>query len=63
MIDTKFLSAELFRVSPLPTLEGENGQYKIKLTSDHGETKWLNITPEQMEAIEWILFGIKLIKQ
>lgn len=63
MINTKYISNELFQVAPLPILEGENGQIRIKLKSERGETKWLNVTPEQMEAIEWILMGNKLIKQ
>ncbi len=63
MINTKYISNELFQVAPLPILEGENGQIRIKLKSERGETKWLNVTPEQMEAIEWILMGNNLIKQ
>ena len=63
MINTKYISNELFQVAPLPILEGENGQIRIKLKSERGETKWLNVTPEQMEAIEWILMGNKQIKQ
>ena len=61
--DIKFISSELFHIAPLPILEGENGQFKMQLVSDSGRTKWLNISNEQMEAIEWILLGIKLIKQ
>lgn len=63
MTDAKYISTELFQVAPLPILEDNNGQIRIKLKSVCGETKWLNITPEQMEAIEWVLLGNKLIKQ
>lgn len=63
MTNTDYIYAELFQVAPLPVLEDNNGQIRIKLKSSQGETKWLNITPEQMEAIEWILLGNKLIKQ
>lgn len=63
MSNVNYISTELFQVAPLPILEDNNGQIRIKLKSVHGETKLLNITPEQMEAIEWILLGNKLIKQ
>ena len=62
-INTNYISTELIHVAPLPIQDGENGQFKLQLVSDSGRTKWLNISKEQMEAIEWILLGIKLIKQ
>ena len=62
-IDTKYVANELIHVAPLPIQDGDNGQFKLQLVSDSGRTKWLNISNEQMEAIEWILLGNKLIKQ
>ena len=62
-IDTKYVANELIYVAPLPIQDGDNGQFKLQLVSDSGRTKWLNISNEQMEAIEWILLGNKLIKQ
>ena len=48
----RYLNNELYAVAPLPVLEGGNGQFIIKIESDRGATRWLNITPKQFEAIE-----------
>lgn len=34
-----------------------NATYKIKITSEMGQTRWLNITTEQLNEIEEILVG------
>ena len=49
----RYLEAELEYVRLLSSaLEGGNGQFKIKICSELGSTRWLNITPKQFEAIE-----------
>lgn len=48
----RYLNNELYAVAPLPVLEGGNGQFKIKICSERGNTRWINITPKQFEAIE-----------
>ncbi len=50
-----YIETQLFQVAPLPILEGNNGQVRIKLISPQGKTNWLNITPEQHVEIEKIL--------
>lgn len=34
---------------------GDDVSYKLKITSVNGETKWLQITPQEMEQIKEIL--------
>ena len=48
----RYLVNELTHVAPLPVLEGGNGQFSIKICSERGNTRWINITPKQFEAIE-----------
>jgi len=33
----------------------ESERYRLKLTSDNGETKWLSITPETLAEVEAVL--------
>lgn len=40
-----------------PVLVENCGQIKLKIRSEKGETKWLNITAEQFLAIEDILIS------
>jgi len=35
--------------------DNHNGEIKIKIHSDRGETNWLNITPKIMRKIEFYL--------
>lgn len=53
----RYIEQEMYAVAPLPVMEGDNGQFKIQITSDRGKTKWLNITDEQFKKIENILLG------
>ena len=52
-----YIYGQLIAVAPLPLNIGMNGQFKIKITSDRGETNWLNITDDQFRKIELVLFG------
>lgn len=47
-----FLNQQLMAVAPFSTLSDMNGQFRIKITSDKGETKWMNISKEQFRAVE-----------
>ena len=53
----RYIEQQLYRVAPLPLNGDGNGQLRLKLHSEHGETYWLNITPEQFKAIELALLG------
>lgn len=35
----------------------QTGQYKMKITSDKGQTKWINLSLEQLEKIADIMTG------
>lgn len=50
-----YMDSQLLQVAPLPVLSGNNGQFKIKVISDKGQTNWLNVTSEQFKKIENIL--------
>lgn len=47
-----FLTQQLLAVAPFSTFAETNGQFRIKITSDKGETKWMNISKEQFRAVE-----------
>jgi len=56
-----YIANEFIVVAPFPLGEDsvkENGQIKLKLHSERGETKWLNVTPEQVSMIEKILLDV-----
>jgi len=36
-------------------LDSDSEFYRMKITSDTGETKWLNIDPAQLETIKLLL--------
>ncbi len=55
--DINYVNAQILRACPLPLAGGENGQIKLKIHSERGETNWLNITPEQLKKIELVLLG------
>ena len=52
-----YIEAQTLQVAPLPILDGSNGQFKIQVRSDRGQTKWINITAEQYRWIEYVLQG------
>jgi hypothetical protein len=45
-----YLSNQILKALPLPL--PDNGEIKIKIHSDKGETNWLTIDPETMSKIE-----------
>lgn len=53
-----YIERQTERVCPFPIDSDKNGQIKLKLHSERGESNWLNITPDQFRAIEQILLGV-----
>lgn len=47
-----FLTQQLLTVAPFSAFGDMNGQFRLKITSDRGETKWMNISKEQFRAVE-----------
>jgi hypothetical protein len=47
-----FLNQQLLTVAPFTADSDMNGQFRIKITSDKGETKWMNINNAQFQAVE-----------
>lgn len=52
----KYLESELLAVAPFPVQDIK--ELRLKITSEHGSTKWLNITGEQFKKIEDMLLGV-----
>ena len=56
--ELQYIEAQLLRTCPMPVQpDNGNGQLRLKLHSERGESNWLNITPEQFKAIELVLLG------
>jgi hypothetical protein len=56
----KYIDAQLFRAIPMPltdrnSADDRNGQITLKIHTKHGQTNWLNVSPDQMKDIEAIL--------
>lgn len=56
-MDANYINQQLVNAVPLTPENPEVGQIRIKITSDLGQTNWLNITPQQLRAIERVLDG------
>lgn len=54
-IETQLLRAIPFPLTQENAQDDKNGQIIIKIHTIRGETNWLNISPDQMKAIESIL--------
>ena len=50
-----YIESEFYAAAPLPVLSGDNGQFRLKITSERGATKWINITPQEFKSIEQLL--------
>ena len=62
-MNTNYIANEMMVVAPFPLDEdsvAKNGIIKLKLHSERGESKWLNITPEQFSMIEKVLLDVPL---
>ena len=51
-----YLSNQFMKACPLPLLEGGNGQIRIKIHSEKGESNWINVSARQMKRIEDTMF-------
>lgn len=57
---SQYIENELLKIAPFPIWsDDENGQYKLKLSSDKGETKWLNIDKDTMARLEILLSNME----
>lgn len=52
-----YIEGQFFKVRPFSTDSKHQGQITLKLQSEHGASNWLNITPEDCQQIEAILFN------
>ena len=55
-----YIDAQLFKALPYPlnhsnAVDDRNGQIMLKIHTKHGQTNWLNVSPDQMREIEIIL--------
>lgn len=55
-----YVNEQLFKAIPMPLTDrnaqdDRNGQIYLKIRTKHGQTNWLNVSPEQMMEIEQIL--------
>ena len=50
-----YIEGQIFQVMPFSVDSKYQDQISIKLHSSHGSTNWLNISPEDCQAIEHIL--------
>lgn len=55
IIAKSYIANQILKALPLPLDGDHNGEIKIKIHSDRGETNWLNITPAIMQKIEFYL--------
>lgn len=51
MEELNYIESQVMKVNPF----NSEGNYKIKVVSINGNTNWLNITLDQLKAIEDIL--------
>lgn len=49
---------QIKKVLPNKIVGGENGQVKMKLVSDKGETNFISLTDQQVAQIAWIITGL-----
>ncbi len=55
-----YIENQLFKALPYPlndenSGDDKNGQIRLKIRTIRGESNWLNVSPDQMKAIEAIL--------
>lgn len=55
-----YIETQLFKALPYPlndsnSVDEKNGQIRLKIRTIRGESNWLNVSPDQMKAIESIL--------
>lgn len=55
-----YVNEQLFKAIPMSLTDrnaqdDRNGQIYLKIRTKHGQTNWLNVSPNQMQEIEQIL--------
>jgi hypothetical protein len=50
-----YYADQLLKVCPFPV--EKNGIIRLQLTSEHGKTNYLNLTPYQFRIVEQVLLG------
>jgi len=63
IITKSYIANQILKALPLPLDGDQNGEIKIKIHSDRGETNWLNITPKIMRKIEFYLLEDELDRE
>lgn len=57
IIQKTYIQGQLVKALPFPLDTDANGEIRIKIHSDKGETNWLTISPEIMRKIEFYLLA------
>lgn len=57
----RYIQSEMLAVCPLPVDGKErNGDLRLRIRSERGETKWLTISEKQFKMIEEVLFDVEV---
>ena len=60
MIQKTYIQGQLVKALPFPLDTDGNGEIKIKIHSEKGESNWLTISPQIMRKIEFYLLQQEL---
>jgi len=60
MIQKTYIQGQLVKALPFPLDTDGNGEIRIKIHSDNGESNWLTISPQIMRKIEFYLLQQEL---
>lgn len=59
----QYIESELYNACPRSTFDNGNGVIKIKIESEYGKSKWINITSQQFRDIEDLLIKSEMAKE
>ncbi len=59
----RYIESELYAACPFSTSDNGNGIIKIKIESEKGKSKWINITSQQFRDIEDLLIKSEMAKE
>ena len=60
IIQKTYIQGQLVKALPFPLDTDENGEIRIKIYSEKGESNWLTISPQIMRKIEFYLLANEL---
>ena len=60
IIQKTYIQGQLVKALPFPLDPDANGEIRIKIHSDNGESNWLTISPQIMRKIEFYLLANEL---